>query len=267
MKISREPVAPEDVMIHVIVPFYNCMGWIDRCLRTLQDQTHPKFQVVVIDDASNDGSSWYAEGICKELGWAYYYNEKNMKCPYNLWYAIGKTGAAPGDVIFLLDGDDYLPHERVLSRFAEVYGEADVWMTYGQYMSDPPDYGCTPAVPPPYEAVMYRSYRKVNCFFNHPITFRKFLFDAIPVEEFKDNDGNWFQAGYDRTLIYPLMELATPYPWNKVNDNEADHWRFLNEINYVYNSENPNSDWRVMAKETLLVDQVHDRPPLNPLGK
>lgn len=260
--INQEPVAPEEVKIHVVIPFYNCNDYMYRNLKSVLDQEHPNFDVVMVDDDSNDGSSWKAEGICKEMNWIYHRNEQNKKCPYNIMYAVRYllNQADPNDVIFLLDGDDYLPHSKVLTRIGELFAEANIWMTYGQYMSDPPDWQCAPAIAPPYDSINKRNFRQVSCFFNHPIVFRKFLFDSIPLSEFQDDEGNWFEAGYDRTIIYPLMERATPIY------GEQPHWRFINEIMYVYNSINPNSEWRVVPREAMKVDMVHTRPYLEPLG-
>lgn len=261
LPISREPVAPQDVQIHVIVPFYNCQRFISRSLLSISDQTHTKVNVVAIDDCSSDSGGTYAKMICERAGWTYHRNETNLKCPHNLVIAVELTKAEPRDVIFILDGDDYLPHEGVLARWAEIFAEADTWMTYGQYMSDPPDWHCTPAVPAP-EAANWRKVQPI--FFNHPIVFRKFLFDAIPHSEFQDYDGNWFQAGYDRTLVYSLMELAS----GRKRDDGKDitpHWRFINEVGYVYNSVNPNSEWRLGQAEADKTNIIHDRPPLNPL--
>lgn len=264
----REPLTPEQVKIHVVVPFYNCQRWITRCLYSISDQTHERVNVVVVDDCSKDSGGTYAKMMCEANGWTYHRTEENQKCPHNLVVGIELTKAAPRDVIFLLDGDDYLPHSGVLARFAQIFAEADTWMTYGQYMSDPPHWGCAPAVPTPLEATWDRSFRKVApVFFNHPIVFRKFLWDSIPESEFRDNQGNWFLAGYDRTIVYPLMERATDLP-RSGQDGESQqevHWKFLNEVAYVYNSENPCSDWRMNSEATERVNIVHDRPPLKPL--
>jgi glycosyltransferase involved in cell wall biosynthesis len=265
MLISKEPLPPNEVKIHVVVPFYNCINWIERCLNSVKIQTHSNLGVVVMDDASTDGSSLVAAKICENEGWTYHRNEVNHKCPENIWLGVSLTNAEDGDVIFLLDGDDYLPHDGVIARFGEIFAEADTWFTYGQYMSDPPDYRCTPASAPSTETIIDRTYRKVSCFFNHPLVFRKFLFDSIPVDQLKDNSGNWFKAGYDRSIVYPLIELSTPTPSGR-DGGETDHWRFINEVSYVYNSINSESEWRLGLEEANVVDQVHYREPLNPLG-
>lgn len=241
--------------VHVIVPFYNCKDWIDRCLNSIAMQ-NDRPRVFVIDDASTDGSSLIAEKLCAQHKFWYYRSKTNRKCPYNIWWGVKESSAKPQDVIFLLDGDDYLPHGNVVHRIKEVYDQASTWMTYGQYMSDPPDYGCTPAIPVPPWAVAARGYRAVNTtFFNHPITFRRFLFDAIPEDAFQDENGDWFRVGYDQLLMYPLLELASP-------EDNVPHWMFLNEILYVYNSANPLSDWRVNRDEGIRVTKAVQRPAL-----
>lgn len=263
--LSREPVAAQDVQFHVVVPFYNAQKWITRCLGSIAEQTHPKVNVLCMDDASKDSGGTYAEMYCNHHdGWRYHRNETNLKCPRNLVEAMKLLGKIDQrDVIFLLDGDDYLPHPGVLTRMGELFGEADIWMTYGQYMSDPPDWHCAPAVPPPSDTLTSREWRSAPMFFNHPIVFRKFLWDSIPEDAFKDGYGNWFTAGYDRTIIYPLIERSTLITEEKI---VVPHWRFINEVAYVYNAENPISEWRVVKEAAEAVNEVHNRPPLPPLN-
>jgi glycosyltransferase involved in cell wall biosynthesis len=158
----RDLTAPMDVQVHVIIPFYNCEPFLMRCFETLRTQTHRKINVVVIDDASDDGSSEFASAYCMKRGWTYYRNEENLRCPYNLWLGVQKSGANPWNPIFLLDGDDYLPHDNVMARIAELYSEDWCWLIYGQYMAEPSDANCAPAIPPPYQAVFSRGAR------NHP---------------------------------------------------------------------------------------------------
>lgn len=249
--------------LHVIIPFYNAGHWIDRCLRSIRSQYSEMERplVQVIDDASTDGSGELAKELCEEFHFKYIRNLTNQKCPQNIFQAVQHSEARPWDVIFLVDGDDYLPHQKVLFRVGQLFAEASTWLTYGQYMSDPPDYGCAPALPPPENTIRHRTYRKTSAsqqFFNHPLIFRRFLFDAIPVFELQDNDGDWFTTGYDRTIMIPMLELAS---------GEIQHWKFINEILYVYNSGNSSSEVKVpeLQQATQVVDQIYDRPVLPPL--
>ena len=49
-------------MISVIVPAYNAAGTIKHCLNSLLDQDFADYEIIVIDDGSNDSTG----GICKK---------------------------------------------------------------------------------------------------------------------------------------------------------------------------------------------------------
>ena len=49
-------------MISVIVPAYNAAGTIKHCLNTLLDQDFADYEIIVIDDGSNDSTG----DICKK---------------------------------------------------------------------------------------------------------------------------------------------------------------------------------------------------------
>jgi len=43
-------------MVSVIIPCYNSFQWMERCIAALERQTYRSFEVIVVDDASTDGS-------------------------------------------------------------------------------------------------------------------------------------------------------------------------------------------------------------------
>ena len=51
----------------VIVPFHNEIGFLARCLESLAAQTVP-FELILVDNASTDGSGLFAQRLCAELG-------------------------------------------------------------------------------------------------------------------------------------------------------------------------------------------------------
>jgi glycosyltransferase involved in cell wall biosynthesis len=48
----------------VVIPAYNCSGYLQECVQGVQDQTFPNWEVIIIDDGSKDDS--YA--IAREFG-------------------------------------------------------------------------------------------------------------------------------------------------------------------------------------------------------
>src|SRR5690349_4960588 len=153
--------------IHVLIPSYNCTEWIQRCLNSVAKQDHPPKQVLVVDDASTDPD--YADLVLRVMDqvefhtpdtkWRYVRNEQNMKCPYNLRMGIDLLAPGSDDVIFLLDGDDFLPHEGVFSRYAEVYEDPHIWLTYGNYEPYPHNTGQVLAHAYPRQVIQQRSFR------------------------------------------------------------------------------------------------------------
>ena len=54
--------------ISVIVPVYNIEGYIERCLKSIQKQTYPRFEVIIIDDGSTDNSLLLCQKFAKKSG-------------------------------------------------------------------------------------------------------------------------------------------------------------------------------------------------------
>ena len=44
-------------LISVIVPVYNVVRFLDRCVESIVAQTYPKIEILLVDDGSTDGSS------------------------------------------------------------------------------------------------------------------------------------------------------------------------------------------------------------------
>lgn len=53
---SNDDRNENDVLISVLIPVYNCGQFLERCFRSLDEQTSSAFNVIVIDDGSTDES-------------------------------------------------------------------------------------------------------------------------------------------------------------------------------------------------------------------
>ena len=54
-------------LISVIVPVYNAQKFIANCIRSIQKQTFPNWELILIDDGSKDQTLKLLEEIAKEL--------------------------------------------------------------------------------------------------------------------------------------------------------------------------------------------------------
>lgn len=250
--------------IHVLVPSYNCTPWIERCLASVAQQNVLPAKVLVIDDASPDPHYLpEVKSACDRYGFHLHRNDVNRKCPYNLRLGIDMLDPGPDDVIFLLDGDDFLPHTAVLQRIAEVYADPEVWLTYGNYVPHPHNTGQNLAVMYPDQIVADRSFRTGPACFNHPLTFRKHLWDHVTDADMQTRDGRWFTGGYDMVIMSPMLELATPYGTRR--GGGRSHWRFLGETLYAYNAINPLSDSSINVHLVEESREMMRRPKKEPL--
>ena len=44
-------------LLSILVPCYNVVRYVRQCLSSIENQTFKDFEVIVIDDGSNDGTS------------------------------------------------------------------------------------------------------------------------------------------------------------------------------------------------------------------
>lgn len=94
-----------DELISVIVPVYNAEAQVDRCIRSLVEQTYPNLEILLVDDGSTDGSYAICRGYAERYGNIRVFQKKNggVSSARNLG-----LDQAKGEFLFFLDSDDYL---------------------------------------------------------------------------------------------------------------------------------------------------------------
>lgn len=115
------------VQISVVIPVKDDAVALTRCLTALAEQTHPPFEVIVVDDSSVDDSA----AIARRFG-ARVVTHTGAGIPASS--ACGYD-AALGDVIARLDADSVPPCEwieRVVRRFER--GDADAVTGPGRFV-------------------------------------------------------------------------------------------------------------------------------------
>ncbi|MFR4955677.1 MAG: glycosyltransferase family 2 protein, partial [Enterococcus gallinarum] len=103
--------------IDVIVPVYNAEQYLDRCLKSLIDQSYKNFNVFLINDGSTDSS----ELICKK--YVNSYENINMVSTANRGVSearnVGLSLASSKYIVFV-DSDDYLDSHYLLNLFNSI---------------------------------------------------------------------------------------------------------------------------------------------------
>jgi glycosyltransferase involved in cell wall biosynthesis len=225
------------------------MKWLKGTLDSIVEQVYSNYDVCVVDDASTDeGQAQFIEEYCKRYDWSYILRDKHVGAMANQVAAINEICDDDDDVIVIVDGDDRLADPGVLSYLDAVYRKGTVDMTYGSYTPEPPSKTCPMSRDYPHEVVMSGNYRawtrKHGIMFNHLRTFKYKLFRQMDEDvDFKWPNGEWFEACADTAIMIPALELS------------RGRWRHLTKKLYVYNSENPISDWR---KRADTINKTHE---------
>lgn len=109
-------------LISICVPVYNVERWIEKCARSLFEQTYPNLEFVFVDDASTDRSMSILSGFMKKYPWlerriSCFYNEHNQGSAYTRKRAIM---SAKGDYVFCADADDYLETNAIQLLYSAI---------------------------------------------------------------------------------------------------------------------------------------------------
>jgi succinoglycan biosynthesis protein ExoO len=107
--------------VSVITPAYNVAPYIGQAIESVQAQTLPDWEMIIVDDASTDETAQVVQRYLDDPRIKFFQNEQNMGAGYTRNRALD---AATGEWIAVLDADDwYAPHrlERLVA-FAEDWG-------------------------------------------------------------------------------------------------------------------------------------------------
>jgi len=125
------------LFLSVVIPTYNRREMLRECLETLEAQTYPRdlFEVIVVNDGSQDGTDSFLEAYQKKAGYLLrYYNQENrgVSAARNLGIAN-----AAGDVVVFID-DDCMAEKGLLQMLSGGYTDDSIGCVGGAIVSYPP---------------------------------------------------------------------------------------------------------------------------------
>ena len=99
----------EDPLVSVIIVTYNQKRDAFRCVDSVLDSNYTSFEIIVVDNASSDGTA-------QELEFRYANRIKLIKCDKNIYAGGGRNlGAksAKGDFLFFIDSDNIMASNTI----------------------------------------------------------------------------------------------------------------------------------------------------------
>lgn len=97
----------ENKLISIIIPVYNVESYLERCIKSIIDQSYTNLEIILIDDGSTDSSA----SICKK------YAEIDSRIIFlqqnNAGQAVARNNGlsiASGEYIGFVDSDDFVAH-------------------------------------------------------------------------------------------------------------------------------------------------------------
>ncbi|SKC48056.1 Chondroitin polymerase [Acholeplasma oculi] len=98
-------------LISILMPVYNVKEYIGEAIESILNQTYKNFELIIIDDASSDGTTLMIESYAKKDSRIIHLkNQKNEKIVSSLNKGLDR---AKGDYICRMDGDDISELDRL----------------------------------------------------------------------------------------------------------------------------------------------------------
>lgn len=237
--------------IIVVTTLYNAEKYIERCLFSILTQTYENFVCYITDDLSTDKSLELVKKFIKtDKRFILIENTEKKYQPGNYDQIIRNNSKIDdNDIIVEIDGDDWLPDSKVLERVYKLYSNKDVWIANGSFMYSTGQHGFSSK-----QKITF-NLRKERFTASHLRTWRAFLWRSILEEDLKDENGVYWKVTGDLSFMYPMLEMAG-----------EEHYRFMNDINYVYNEQNPINDHKVdLTLVNEIASKIRNKKPYDKL--
>ena len=228
----------------VIIPSYNNAAWCIKNIESVLLQTYTNYRVVYIDDCSTDETCALVQKKVVEAGVAdrvtMLRNVARRGALANIYRAVHQCD--DDEIIMLLDGDDWLAHDRVFEMVAHAYTNRDVWITYGQYQAYP-DGKMGECKPIPRAIMAGNYYREYEWCTSHLRTFYAGLFKHIKLQDLLYK-GNFFDVTWDKAILFPMLEMA------------AGRCACIKDVLYIYNCATPYNDFKMKLLWQIHCDKI-----------
>jgi glycosyltransferase involved in cell wall biosynthesis len=234
----------------ILTTAYNCEKYVEKSLFSIMSQRYKDFTCYITDDMSTDNTvSIVHETIKNDSRFILIKNQSKLYQPGNYDQIINSKNIDDDEICVEVDGDDWLSDSNVFTRINEVYKDPNVWMTSGSFKYHDGRDGF--ANPP----TQFTDIRKQTFTLSHLRTWKSWLWKKIKEVDLRDENGNYWNVAGDLAFMFPMFEMSG-----------EEHYRFLPNINYIYNESNPINDHKVnMSNVINTVNKIRNKKPYTKL--
>ncbi len=228
--------------ITAIICSYNNEKFCEKNLNSVlfqnYDSSKINYNIIYINDCSSDKTQDFAEYYIKNSlnqSVKTIHNTIRKGALRNIYEAVHSL--EDDTIVMLVDGDDWLAHNNVVSKIVDEYSDQALWLTYGQFINYPSKtLGCCRLFP--YDILKNNNFRKYDFISAHLKTFKAGLFKKINKSDLVYNN-NFFDVVSDVAFMIPMLEMAG-----------SAHIKFIPEVLYVYNHGSLLNDYKINAEKS-----------------
>lgn len=229
----------------ILTTFYNAANYLSNCIKSIQLQSEKDFRCFLIDDMSSDNSFEVVSELIKgdDRFTLIKNSEKKYKTANYVSILNERNDVDENEIVIELDGDDWFSDSEVISRVQKAYSNNRTWITNGCFKYASGQQGFSSP------QIDFDNLRKDRFTASHLRTWKVFLWRAIKDEDHRDNDGNFLKINADLAYMLPMLEMSGP-----------EHYRFIPDVNLIYNELNPLNDHKVdMNQVNIIAEQIRKR--------
>ncbi len=249
--LNMVPLGLESHIV-VLVPFHNAGRFLSECVNSLMNQQYNNFEVILLDDCASDGATSDLMDSAKN-NFKIVRSDRRRFALANIVDCLVRSEFSANDIIIVVDGDDYLYHNQVLSMVNSIYLRTSALLSFGQYYSTDNIMGhCRP-----YSEDEFRMLRQLDWRASHLKTFKYGLFLEVLRQDpeqsaFRDKNGEFYEMTYDIALMTPMLEVAG---FRKCYFNR--------QVNYIYRVHSNNDAVRNRGLQVQIENEIKKKPKFN----
>jgi glycosyltransferase involved in cell wall biosynthesis len=211
----------DEKKISIIIPMYNAGPFIKDCIDSLIIQDYSNFEIIIVDDGSNDESPAIVKSYPNER--IHYLLIENAGANNARNYGFANCS---GDLIFFMDQDDFLIHNEVFKKISKIFELEEnidfVIFKYKEY------------------------FQKSNNYTDRPDFEHKLLSNSTKYEKFLSfvKNGNVPISPWDKVfkkdflinskIIFPVGLIAGDINWFIDIIEKSGNFALINEAFYAY---------------------------------